>query len=113
MPGYDVTVPIFVDANTNELNVGDATVYVPAQSDPTEWIHDRQAKEAYVGGSGLSTLTRKQYPLDPRASERIRTYCKTVGVDFFARQGIACDVPRGALMPVLSTSRCKGPDEAR
>lgn len=85
VPGYDVTVPVFVDANTNTLNIGDATVYVPIQSDPTEWIYDRHAKEAYVGGSGVSSVTRKQYPLAPRAADRIRAYCTTVGVDCFAR----------------------------
>lgn len=85
VPGFDVTVPVFVDANTNALNVGDATVYVPNEADPTEWIYDRQAKEAYVGGSGVSAVTRKQHPLDPLATDRIRAYCTTVGVDCFAR----------------------------
>ncbi|MEM8575873.1 MAG: ATP-grasp domain-containing protein [Pseudomonadota bacterium] len=85
VPGYDVTMAVFVDASTSILNVGDATVYVPAQSDPTDWIYDRHAKEAYVGGSGVSTVRRKQYPLDRRAADKIRTYCASVGVDCYAR----------------------------
>jgi len=85
VPGYDVTIPIFVDAKTNELNVGDATVYIPDQTAPSQWIYDREAKEAYVGGSGVGSVARKQYPLEPAATQKIREYCMMVGVDCFAR----------------------------
>ena len=83
--GYDVTIPVFVDASTGELTIGDATVYVPSQSVPTEWIYDRDAKEAYVGGSGVGSVVRKQLPLEPAATQSIREYCSMIGVDCFAR----------------------------
>lgn len=85
VPGYDVTIPIFVNAQSNLLNVGDATVYIPDQSAPTEWIHDRAAKEAFVGGSGVADVTRKQFQIEPVAADRIREYCSMIGVDCFAR----------------------------
>jgi hypothetical protein len=52
---------------------------------PTEWIYDRDAKEAYVGGSGVGSVVRKQLPLEPAATQSIREYCSMIGVDCFAR----------------------------
>lgn len=90
--GYDVTIPVFIDAGTKELNVGDATIYMPSQSVPTEWIYDRDAKEAYVGGSGVGSVVRKQLPLEPTATESIREYCSMIGVDCFARVDFRLEV---------------------
>jgi D-alanine-D-alanine ligase-like ATP-grasp enzyme len=83
--GYDVTIPVFMDAATGSLAVTDATIYLPSGADPTQWIYDRDAKEAYVGGTGLPTVTRIQIPLSLCAERKIRTFSKMIGVDCFAR----------------------------
>lgn len=83
--GFDVTIPVFVDARTGELEVAHATVYRPSYPDPTNWIYDRDAKEAYVGGTGVASVERIQFPLEQCAVDRIRTFAHMIGVDCFAR----------------------------
>jgi len=83
--GYDVTIPVFLDAQIGQLVVGDATVYVPSNSNPTDWIYDRGAKEAYVGGGDLTEISRTQIPLDKDACTAIHDFAIMLGVDCFAR----------------------------
>ncbi len=83
--GYDVTIPIFVDVEAGHLIIGDATVYVPSGPKATDWIYDREAKESYVGGATVASVSRLQFPLQSRATEKIRDFAQAIGVDSFAR----------------------------
>ena len=85
IPGYDVTISVFIDSKSKNLIIGDATVYIPTHPSPLNWIYDRQAKEDYVGGAGVSGVNRRQLPLHKDASKAIRGFCKMIGVDCFAR----------------------------
>ena len=83
--GFDVTIPVFVNSINGKLVVADATVYSPSSTEPAEWIYDRGAKEAYVGGTGVASVDRIQVPLEKCAKEKIRAFASMIGVDCFAR----------------------------
>ena len=85
IPGFDVTVPIFTDAASGDTVVGDATVYSPSDADPTSWVYDHDAKDAYVGGQEVTSVVRQQLPLSECARDNVLDVCAEIGVDCFAR----------------------------
>jgi len=94
IPGFDITVPIFTDATSGDTVVGDATVYVPSDADPTSWVYDRDAKDAYVGGEEVTSVVRQQFPLSECARDKVLDVCAAIGVDCFARVDFRMKIDR-------------------
>ena len=92
--GYDVTIPVFIDAHNRKLMVGDATVYLPSETNAKSWVYDREAKEAYVGGMSVEVVSRLQIPLEKHLSNDICRFCSLIGIDCFARVDFRLEVDR-------------------
>lgn len=105
IPGYDVTVPVFTDATSGEIVVGDATVYFPSNADPTSWVYDRAAKDAYVGGEKVTSVVRHQFPLDEYARKQVIDLCSAIGVDCFARIDFRIELDKPDVLKVITADR--------